>query len=30
MKRFAEELDKMLGNQNKPTTFGPSLVMSAL
>jgi hypothetical protein len=30
MKRFAEELDKMFGNQNQPTTCGPSLVMSAL
>ncbi|CAJ2631533.1 unnamed protein product [Trifolium pratense] len=30
MKRFAEELDKMFGNQNQPTTSGPSFVMSSL
>ncbi|PNX57361.1 benzyl alcohol O-benzoyltransferase-like protein, partial [Trifolium pratense] len=30
MKRFAEELDKMFGNQNQPTTIGPSFVMSTL
>ncbi|MCH80136.1 benzoyl coenzyme A benzyl alcohol benzoyl transferase [Trifolium medium] len=30
MKRFAQELDKMFGNQNQPTTSGPSFVMSSL
>ncbi|XP_024626050.1 benzyl alcohol O-benzoyltransferase [Medicago truncatula] len=30
MKRFAEELDKMFGNQNQPTTIGPSFVISTL
>ncbi|RHN49362.1 putative benzyl alcohol O-benzoyltransferase [Medicago truncatula] len=30
MKRFAKELDDMLGNQNYPTMSGPSFILSTL